>query len=301
MSRLFYYLVLKPLSFLPLWILYLLSDFLFIIIYHITKYRKSVVNKNLKNSFPDKTPEEIEIIQKEFFIHLCDLIVENIKLFSMSHKEVKRRFKIVNTEIFDNYYNQGRSIILVGGHYNNYEIAAMGFDSYTPHKAIGIYSPLSNKFFDKKFGKSRTKYGVEIIPKSFVPKSFILNKNKLTMTIFGADQSPTYSKQVHWMNFLNQETAVFTGTEAFAVKYNYPVIFIKINKVKRGYYEGVLELLDENPANSKKGEVTELHTKCLEKVINENPQYWLWSHKRWKRKKTDEERRVDLEENIKAA
>ena len=219
----------------------------------------------------------------------------------MSHQEVQERFKIVNTEIFDSYYNQGRSIILVGGHYNNWEIAAMGFDMHTPHQAIGIYSPMSDIFFDKKMGKSRTKYGVEIITKKLVPRSFVSNKNKLTMTIFGADQSPTYSKQVHWTNFLAQETAVHIGTEAFAVKYNYPVIFIKISKIKRGYYEGVLEVLDENPANSKKGEITELHTKCLEKVIHENPQYWLWSHKRWKRKKTEEERRAELEEKAKAA
>lgn len=301
MSRLLYYLVLKPLSFLPFWILYSLSDLLFIIIYHITKYRKSVVSRNLINSFPDKTPEEIEVIQKEFFVHLCDLIVENVKLFSMSQKEVQEHFKIINTELFESFYNQGRSIILVGGHYNNYEIAAISFDMYTPHQAIGIYSSLSNKFFDKKFGESRTKYGVEIITKGLVPRSFVSNKNKLTMTIFGSDQSPTYSKQVYWTNFLTQETAVHLGTEIFAVKYNYPVIFIKIYKVKRGYYEGVLELLDENPGNSKKGEITELHTNCLEKIINENPQYWLWSHKRWKRKKTEEERKAEIEENLKVA
>ena len=147
------------------------------------------------------------------------------------------------------------------------------------------------KFYDKILGQSRCKYGVEIIEKNYVPRSFVLNKDKLTMTIFGADQSPTYSKQVHWMNFLNQETAVFLGTETFAAKYNYPVIFVKINKVKRGYYEAVLEVLDENPADSEKGKITELHTRYLEKIIMDKPQYWLWSHKRWKRKKTEEERR----------
>ena len=291
MSRFFYYLVIKPLSFLPLSILYLLSDFIFFTVYYLIGYRKSVVHKNLTNSFPEKTPKEIKAIQKAFFIHLADLIVENIKLFSISLDEIKKRFKIVNTEIFEHYYNQGRSLILVGGHYNNWEIAAMGFDIYTPHQAIGIYSPLSDKFYDKVLGQSRKKYGVEIIEKSYVPRSFVLNKEKLTMTIFGADQSPTYSKQIHWMNFLNQETAVFLGTETFAAKYNYPVIFVKINKVKRGYYEAVLEVLDENPADSEKGKITELHTRYLEKIIMDKPQYWLWSHKRWKRKKTEEERR----------
>ncbi len=290
MSRLLYYLVIKPLSLLPLRILYFLSDFIFFLIYYVVGYRKSVVNKNLINSFPDKNQEEIEAIQKEFFKHLCDLIVENIKVFSMSLEEIKKRFKIVNTDLLEKYYSQNQSIILVGGHYNNYEIAAISFDIYSPHQAIGIYSPLSDKFFDKIFAQSRTRFGVEIITKGLVPRSFILNKNKLTMTIFGADQSPTYSKKVHWMNFLNQETAVHIGTEIFAVKYNYPVVFIKINKIKRGYYEGEYELLEENPAQTKKGEITELHTKYLEKMIMEKPQYWLWSHKRWKRKKTEEER-----------
>ena len=298
MSRLLYYLLLKPLSFLPLSVLYYLSDVIFFFVYHVFGYRKSVVHNNLLNSFPKKTSEEINEIQKSFFIHLCDLIVEDIKLFSISREEVKARFKIVNTELLTKYYQQGKSIILVGGHFNNWEIAALSFDMYSAHQAIGIYSPLSDKFFDEKLSQSRTKYGVEIISKGLVPRSFILNKNKLTMTIFGADQSPTYSNQVHWMQFLNQETAVHIGTEKFAVKYNYPVIFIKINKVKRGYYEGVLEVLAENPANSKIGDITESHTRYLEKTIIENPSYWLWSHDRWKRKKTDEERKKEIAEKM---
>jgi len=301
MSRILYYLVLKPFSHLPLSILYYFSDVLFFFIYHVTGYRKSVVNSNLRNSFPEKSVAEIESIQKAFFIHLCDIIVESVRLFSMPLEELKQRFKIINTEILDKYYKEGRSVILVGGHYNNWEIAAMAFDVSVPHHAIGIYTPLNDKFFDKKFGESRTKYGVEIITKSMVPRSFISNKNKLTMTIFGADQSPTYSKQVHWMTFLNQQTAVFLGTESFAVKYNYPVIFIKINKTKRGYYEGVLELLNENPGSSKKGEITEAHTRCLEKIIIENPSYWLWSHKRWKRKITNEESHMIFDEKVNVA
>lgn len=301
MGQLLYYLVLKPLSFFPLWALYYLSDFLFVLIYHITGYRKSVVNENLRNSFPEKSPQEIEEIQKAFFIHLCDMIAESIRLFSISLEELQSRFKILNTEVLDKYYQQGRSVILVGGHYNNWEIAAMCFDSITPHQAIGIYAPLSNKFFDRKLGLSRTKYGVEIIPKRLVSETFSMNKDKLTMTIFGADQSPTYSRYVHWTTFLNQETAVAAGTERFALQYNYPVVFIRIDKVKRGYYQGVLEVLAENPIYLKKGEITELHTKTLENIIKEKPEFWLWSHKRWKRKKTDEERITEINEKVNAA
>ena len=173
MNQLFYYLVIKPLSLLPLWVLYYVSDSIFFVVYYVVGYRKSVVFQNLINSFPDKSAEEIKHIQKKFFIHLCDLIVENIRLFSMPLDELKRRFKIPDTSILDNYHNQNRSIILVGGHYNNYELAAIAFDVCSPHQAIGIYSPLSNKFFDKIFAKSRTRYGVEIITKGLVPRSFI--------------------------------------------------------------------------------------------------------------------------------
>lgn len=301
MSRFLYYLIIKPLSFFPLWILYYLSDFLFVMIYHVTGYRKSVVNQNLRNSFPDKSKQEIKEIEKAFFIHLCDMIAESIKLFSISLEELQSRFKIINTEILENYYQQGRSVILVGGHYNNWEIAAMCFDSITPHQAIGIYSPLSNKFFDNQLGRSRTKYGVKIIPKRLVAKTFIMNKDKLTMTIFGADQSPTYSRYVHWTTFLNQETAVHVGAERYAMKYNYPVVFIRIDKVKRGYYEGKLEVLNDNPKNAIAGEITELHTKTLEKIIIEKPQFWLWSHKRWKRKKTEEEIQAESNNKVSAA
>jgi len=294
MSKIFYYAFLKPLSFLPLRALYLFSGIMFFLIYHVTGYRKSVVTKNLTNSFPEKSTAEIEEITRAFFVHLCDVIVESVRLFSMPVEEVRQRFKIINTEILDNYYEQGKSVILVGGHYNNWEMAAIGFDLYSPHQAIGIYSPLSNKFFDQKFGESRSRYGVQIVPKKMVAKSFITNKGNLTMTIFGADQSPTFSKGVFWLDFLNQETAVHVGTELFALKYNYPVVFIRIDKVKRGHYVGTLEVLSENPAGSEKGEITSLHTKCLEKVIKETPQYWLWSHKRWKRKRTAEEKMINL-------
>lgn len=250
--------------------------------------------KNLTNSFPEKSPKEIEQIAKAFFVHLCDVIVESVRLFSMPVTELRRRFRITNTEILDGYYKQGKSVIIVGGHYNNWEMAAIGFDLYSLHQAIGIYTPLSNKFFDKKFGESRSRYGVQIIPKKMVAKSFVANKNNLTMTIFGADQSPTSSREVFWLDFLNQETAVHVGVEIFAVKYNYPVIFFRLEKIARGYYEGKFEVLSENPATSVRGEITAMHTKYLESIIREKPEYWLWSHKRWKRKRTVEEKMMDV-------
>jgi len=272
----------------------MLSGLLFFLIYHVTEYRKSVVTKNLTNSFPEKSPVEIEKIARAFFVHLCDVIVESVRLFSMPVTELRQRFKITNAYILDEYFKQGKSVIIVGGHYNNWEIAAIGFDLYSPHQAIGIYTPLTDKFFDKKFGESRSRYGVQIIPKKMVAKCFIANKNKLTMTIFGADQSPTSSREVFWLDFLNQETAVHVGTEVFAVKYNSPVIFFRLEKTARGYYEGKFEVLNENPATSVRGEITAMHANYLESMIREKPEFWLWSHKRWKRKRTVEEKMMDV-------
>jgi len=201
---------------------------------------------------------------------------------------------VINPELLNDYYHQKRSVILVGGHYNNWEFAAISLDLLVLHQAIGIYAPLSDKFFNRKMAESRTKYGVQVITKSAVQDSFNSNRNKLTMTIFGADQSPTYSKRVHWTKFLNQDTAVHVGTELFARKFDYPVVFIRIDKVKRGFYEAKLELLHDNPKSTISGEISDLHTKHLEKIIIEQPEYWLWSHKRWKRQKTEAERPRNL-------
>lgn len=294
MSQLLYYLVLKPVSLLPLMVSYFLSDIMYLIVYRIVGYRTAVVRNNLSNAFPQKSANEIKVIERKFYRHLCDVIIESIHLFSISREELSNRFRIKNPELLEQLYKDGKSVILVGAHYNNWEVAGMGFDLDSPHTAIGIYTPLSNKFFDKVFAKSRTKFGVNILPIGMVPRSFIKNRDKLTMTIFGADQSPTFANTVHWMNFLNQETAVHLGTEIFAKKYNYPVLFFHLKQVRRGYYEGHYEVLHNHPAKTENGEITRLHTRHLEKIIEENPQYWLWSHKRWKRKKTDEEREAEL-------
>jgi len=293
MDRILYYIFLKPLSILPLSVLYIFSDILYLLLYKILGYRTSVVRTNLKNSFPEKSEKELQKIQSAFYRHLCDIIIESVKLFSISKQELQKRFYIKNPEIVKKYFLKGQNIILVGGHYNNWEILAISLDFLLPHQAVGIYSPLKNKFFNEKLAASRSKFGVQLITKSEVRTCFQQKTTKPTMTVFGADQSPTYSKKVYWTNFLNQETAVAIGTEFFSVKYNYPVIYINVTKLKRGYYEGELKLLAENPAKLQDGEITKRHTEYLEKVIRKNPQYWLWSHKRWKRQRAEDEQLIE--------
>lgn len=284
LSRLLYYLILKPLSFLPLSILYLLSDFLYLLLYKIFRYRQKVVRANLVNSFPGKSLQEIKKIEREFYSHFCDLIIESIRLFSISEKELKQRSKIVNPEMILDLYEQGRGVIMVAGHYNNWEMAATIMGAQVKHQVIGIYTPMSNKFFDKKFKKSREKFGIEMVSKKIVKDEFEKHKGSPTITLFATDQSPTYSKNVHWTNFLHQPTAVFLGAERFAREYELPVVFGYIKKIRRGYYELNFVLMEAQSSETDDGEITEKHTRWLEKQIEEIPQFWLWTHKRWKRK-----------------
>ncbi len=238
MGRIVYLLILKPLSWFPLEMLYYLSNFIYFLVYHVVGYRKKVVLENLHNSFPEKNEDEINKICNHFYQHLTDLIVESIKLFSISKDEIIKRYKFTNPEVLDNYYDDGKSVLIVGGHYNNWEMAAVGTNPQMKHQAAGIYTPMTNAYFEKVFRKSRGKYGILLIKKDEVKEYFAEYKDQLTATIFGADQSPSlHSKKVYWTNFLNQETAVMFGTEKFAKEFNYPVVFVQVNKIKRGYYE----------------------------------------------------------------
>jgi KDO2-lipid IV(A) lauroyltransferase len=286
--RFIYYFILKPLSFLPFWALQRMSDFLYYIMYYLVGFRKKVVYQNLSNSFPEKNNKEIIQIAKKFYRHLCDLIVESVKLFSISREEVINRCKFVNPELLDFFYEQNRSIIIVAGHYNNWEIFAQSCNLQMKHQAVGIYTPLTNPYFEKKFSASRGRYKVVLLQKNDVKEYFRTNSDQLLAVVFGTDQSPSSgTKRVYWTTFLNQETAVMYGSEKYAREYNFPVIFARMIKVKRGSYEIRFELLEENPATSDYGVITEKHTRALEKQILEQPEFWLWTHRRWKRKKSD--------------
>lgn len=287
-SKFLFYLIIKPLSYLPYTVIYGISNLLSIIFFYGIPYRKKVVMKNLDNSFPDKSIDEIRNIARKFYQHLCDIIVESVKLFSISEKEINQRFKIQNPEILETFFKQGRDVILVGGHYNNWEIVAAGIHQNVSHDCVGIYTKLSDPFFDQKMKSSRGKFGLRLINTKEVSRFFEEKKEIPRMTIFGADQSPTYNKNVHWTTFLNQETAVALGTERFAKKYNIPVVYCSIIKEERGIYSAQLTLLTEHPQQTKTGEITQLHTSQLEKQIMNQPEYWLWTHKRWKRKKKTE-------------
>ena len=286
MVRVAYYLFLKPLSYLPIRVLYLLSNLLYFIMTRVIKYRLDVVAKNVGNSFPDLDETEQKAIIRKFYRHFADLIVESIKLFSISKKQVIERCKIKNPELIEPFFNEDRHIILVGGHYNNWEMLAVAMNSQIKHTIVGIYAPLSNKFFNKVFAESRTKYGTELVSKRHVKEYFEQLGDSLKAIVFGSDQSPQHLRDnTYWTNFLHQDTAVMFGTEKYATENNLPVVYFSINKVRRGYYETEFSIITDDPSATAYTEITEKHTRMLEEQIQEHPEYYLWTHKRWKHKR----------------
>ncbi|MFY9307464.1 MAG: lysophospholipid acyltransferase family protein [Bacteroidia bacterium] len=285
LNILLYYLVIIPISLLPFPVLYFISDFLYLLIYHIVGYRKKVVISNIQNSFPEKTEKDCIKISKLFYRHFCDLVVESLKAFTISERQVQKRVVCRHPELIDMYFEQNRSVIIAGGHYNNWELFAVAVDKIIKHDTVGIYTPLRNKFFDDKMRSTRSKYGLQMVATREVKRFFEENKHRLTATIFGVDQSPSNPKSAYWMTFLNQETGVQFGTEKFAKEYGYPVLYGRLNKVKRGHYELEFVLVTDNPGQMAYGEITEKVTRLLEKDIQAGPQYWLWTHRRWKQKR----------------
>jgi len=283
-SRIFYYFFIIPISLLPHSFLYIISDVLYLLIFRILSYRKMIVFENLKNSFPKRSKDDLKNIMSKFYHHLCDLIVESLKGFTISENELKKRLIVRNPELVNSYAENGQSIILVGAHYNNWEIVAQTLGIYSKHKCIGIYKPLSNKFLNKKIYESRSKFGMGLVSMKESKSSFI-DDGIPKAVIFGSDQNPSNPKKAYWLKFLNQDTGVLFGAEKYSKDNNWPVIYATINKIKRGFYEVVYSLVTNNPKDEPYGKITEDFTKLIENDIVNNPQYWLWSHKRWKHKR----------------
>ncbi len=283
MSRILYYLVLLPLSKLPLTVLYRLSDFLYLFLYRGMGYRKKVVLGNLRNSFPKKSANEIKGMAEEFYRFFFDLMVETIRLFSMPKAELLERCTVNDIDVFDRFAQNGQQVIIAGGHYCNWELAAMAICHQIPHEGVAIYHPLKNKFLNDKLQRSRSRFGMEMVPTKDVKSFYAENHQRTIATIFGTDQAPSNAHNAYWTMFLSQETPIFWGTERYAKQYNCPVIFLKVTRLKRGYLKVNAELVCTDSQAIPEGEITEAHTRILEKIILERPEYWLWTHRRWKR------------------
>jgi len=271
---------------LPLKVLYLFSDFFFIFVFYFPGYRRKVVAENLKNSFPEKTKEELAIIEKKFYHHFCDLIVEIAKLTHISRSQLKKRMKLNNPQLINKLYDEGRDIIAIFAHYGNWEWTNI-LSLHVSPRVVPVYKPLNNKFFDRFMLNMRSKNDCRPVPMSNVIREIILNRNDNKRGIYGimSDQTPPLPDIKFRTKFLNQDTPVYTGAEKIAVKYDMAVVFLKIQKVKRGYYEITFELLFEHTNGVPEHLITQTHVKRLEEIIIEKPEYWLWTHRRWKHKR----------------
>lgn len=283
MAKIAYYLIIIPISFLPLRVLYLFTDLFYLLIITVIPYRRQVVRQNLINSFPEKSLSEIKKIEHQFYRHITDLLAEGTKNLTISQKELAKRLIVENSELMGNLHAKNKSVLLVSGHYNNWEWLITAQNTLFKHQAMGIGMPLSSKFWDKKINERRSRFGMKVVNAQNLKSEISLLSSTPIAILILSDQSPGDSRKSYWMNFLNQQTAVLFGTEQLANEYDFSTVFFKIEKVKRGYYKMSLQLISEDAKSMKWGEITENHTHLLEKEIVKHPQFWIWSHKRWKR------------------
>ncbi len=274
------------LSLLPFWLLYRLSDILFFIIYYLIGYRRKITFQNLQKSFPEKNTKDLNHIERRFYLFLTDLMVETIKLMSISKKSIIKRchFSDETAALINKLYSEKKHIIFAMGHFGNWEWAGPATSLVTQHPLFAIYKPLSNPFFDQLLYNIRTRFGTKLIAMNNTWKEMLQNQSHIHATAFIADQTPS-PEHAYWTTFLNQDTPVFWGIEKIARKLNYPVVFVSVRRIKRGYYTIFSELLSERPANTMEGELSEKHTRKLEQEIIQQPETWLWSHRRWKHKR----------------
>jgi len=272
---------------LPLPVLYFFSDFFFFTLYYVLKYRRKVVAENLLHAFPEKSVDERGKIEKAFFRHFCDFLFESIKTLHLSQSQLDRRFVWLNPEILNDYYDRKQSVVLVSGHYGNWEWTAGG-ENHVKHKFLAIYKPLANKQHDQLIKNIRRKYAStgEMVAMNDTYKVVLQHERDKQhfITWFLGDQSPPKDYPL-WINFMNRETPFYSGPEKVARKFGHVVVFMNINKVKRGYYEAEFIPLFDDPKNTVENEITTAHVEMLEKFIKEKPEYWLWSHRRWKHKR----------------
>ncbi len=283
------YIILYPIfwliSLLPFRLLYILSDFIFFLMYRIIKYRKKTVRKNIVLALPHLSFEERRIIEKKFFKHMIDMFLEMTKTITITPKEMDKRFKFTNLEVYQQAENNGKSIVLMCSHYASYEwLLALNYKS--KHQGVAIYKQISNPYFDKLVKKIRSKFKTDLVTTKNTILTMEHNEKNGKKCVYGfaMDQSPKLHKNNYWTTFMNIETPVHTNAEAIAKRLNMNVMYMGIEKVKRGYYEATFTILSENPSEIPNYQLTDTYIKLLEKQIYKAPEFYLWTHKRWKHK-----------------
>ena len=304
MKKILYYIslaLLFVLNKLPFFILYLISDFLYFLVYYVVRYRRGIVRRNLVGSFPEKDIKEIVRIEKKFYSSLCDWFVEMIKYYGMSEKQIRKRMVMTGLDEAYRIVGEGRSCVCYMGHFFNWEyMTSLSLYFNDKNLVVGdIYHPLENKRFDKLMKRMRDQFGAESITMANTLRRIVqITKEKKKYLIgFVADQVPTWESINHWVDFLHRDTPVFTGTEKIARRTQAALFFVRVKRVKRGYYTAHFELFAEDASAMEEFEPTNRYYELLEKEIKENPELWLWTHNRWKRTRAgyEERERVRVE------
>jgi KDO2-lipid IV(A) lauroyltransferase len=271
--------------YIPFRLMYIFSDMVYLLFYYVTGYRKKVVFSNLRNSFPGKNPEEVRKIAKGFYHHLCDLLFESLKSFSMTEDQVISRYPYDDAEVMDRYYREGKNVIVIAGHYSNWEWTGIASGKQILHIPVGFYKPLSNRYVDEYMKKTRVQGRSMLASIMDTSRTFTNQYPEPAAFYMVADQSPASPRLAYWVRFMNQDTPVLHGPEKYARLHNLPVIYTRGRKISRGHYRLTFELVTDDPGSMRTGELTEAFMQRLESNILENPDLYLWSHRRWKLKR----------------
>lgn len=288
MNLLVYYLV-YPLiwliSILPFRALYLISDIFYVLIYYAIGYRKKVVLCNLQIAFPEKSEKELLKIRKKFYHHFVDIFMEMIKTFTISKKELDKHYTYKNIELIRELKKDGKSVILISAHYANWEWI-VGMNSFINYNAYAAFTKVGNPYFNNKIKKTREKFGVTLKQSSKITATMLHNYKNNIQSIYGllSDQSPQLKKDTYWSNFLNVKVPIHTGGEVLAKKYDMNIVFLDTQKIKRGYYETTLSIITDNAKKHPNFELTEIYLRKIEAQIKLRPEFYFWTHKRFKHK-----------------
>ena len=273
---------------LPFWLLYVKSDVVCFIVYHIVRYRRRVVRSNLLNSFPDKNEKEIKKIEKRFYRNLCDLVFEVCKILTQDSDRLAKRVTFKNSEVVQSLYDRNKSLFVALPHSGNWEWFGKLMHRFTQHKVSAIYKRVENPAFDAFMLDIRTNYHIDMeqmIESRTAFRELVKRKDYCNICFIVADQSPRGVESDYWTEFLHQDTCWFTGMERMAKSLDYAVVFVEMNRVGRGRYEVCFKQITDQPINTETGYITEQYARMIERFVNENPDNWLWSHRRWKHKR----------------
>ena len=271
---------------LPFRLFYWFSDCIYILVYYIIGYRKKIVRNNILIALPHISEEKRLVIEKKFYQHMCDMFLEMIKTMSISSEEMKERFKITNIELLKEYEQKNKSIILLAAHYASWEWL-LSINESTSFKCYGVYKKVNNKYFDAKVRAIRSKFKSVLVTTDNTIALINDNEKNGIMSLYGlaSDQSPQVHKTFHWQQFMGITVPVHTGAEMLAKRYDLEVVFAKVKKVKRGYYEATFVPIANNPKSIPDYEITDVYLKEVEQQILEAPEFYFWTHKRWKHRR----------------